>query len=64
MLTSVATTLQRLATIELGADVVEWAAARRPESWQKIANELREATGIIVTDETLRLWCLQEGDAA
>lgn len=56
-----ATPTQRLATIGLGRDVVEWATERRsadPQpSFRSIATELRELTGVDVTDETMRLWC-------
>ena len=57
---------QRLATVVLGRDVVEWAVERRSAeprpSFRTIADELREATGVHVTDETVRLWCASHAE--
>lgn len=56
------TSTQRLATLLLGQDVVEWVRERRGHryspTWQAIADELSEATGgqVSVTREALRLW--------
>lgn len=56
-----ATPTQQLVTLKLGQDVTEWAVERRQTaprpSYRAIATELRELTGIDVTDETVRLWC-------
>lgn len=58
-----ATPTQDLATLKLGRDVSEWAYEKRDggngPSFQAIADELRDLTGIKVTDETIRNWCLR-----
>ena len=62
------TPTQRLATLKLERDVVEWAVERRaadPQpSFRTIATELRQMTGVDVTDETVRLWCAKAQYAA
>lgn len=61
------TATQRLASLILGQDVLDFIAARRPPAgntaWRFIARELYDATDgqIDVTYETLRTW---HGEAA
>ncbi len=54
------TPTQRLATLLLGADVLDFIAERRSagRAWRFIARDLHDATDgqIDVTYETLRLW--------
>lgn len=60
-----ATPIQRLASMALGGDVMSWVLTRRSApgepSFQKIADELKAATGgaVSVTDQTIRLWYLK-----
>lgn len=60
------TPTKQLATLALGSDVVAWVTARRDApakpSFRTIADELRIATGgaVNVTDETIRLWYINE----
>lgn len=62
------TAAQRLATVLLGQDVVEWVKERREHpyspTWQAIADELRKATDgqVDVTRESIRMWTLAEQD--
>lgn len=62
------TPTQRLATLKLERDVVEWVAERRgaapSPSYRAIATELRLLTGVDVTDETVRLWCASYAEQA
>jgi hypothetical protein len=62
------TPTQRLATLKLERDVVEWAVERRnadPQpSYRTIATDLRTLTGVDVTDETVRLWCASYSEQA
>jgi hypothetical protein len=49
---------QQLAEIKLGSSLEEFVTSRRQRdvSWRKISLELRDATGVDVTHETLRSW--------
>lgn len=63
------TPTQALATVKLGEDVVAWAVERRNSadpgpSFRTIARELETLTGVAVTDETVRLWCLSAASPA
>lgn len=42
---------------KLGSSLEEFVQSRRPAtSWRLIAREVESATGIALTDETLRVW--------
>ena len=58
-LTSV-TPLQHLLSVKLG-DLDAYVTARRDagKSWRAIALEIRDTTGIEITNETLRSWSLE-----
>jgi len=48
---------QQLAEIKLGSSLEDFVKTRRPHtSWRRITLELRDATGVDVTHETLRSW--------
>lgn len=42
----------------LGGDLAGWVTAKREDgaSWHRIALDLYEQTGVLVTDETVRRW--------
>lgn len=46
----------------LGDDLPPWVHSRRADgkSWHRIAIELYELTGVLVTGETVRLWFRQD----
>jgi hypothetical protein len=52
--------LAQLLEYRLGENLHDWIAVRRAmtprQSWRDIAWELRETTGVDVTDNTLRNW--------
>ena len=51
------TTLFLLVEARLGESLIEWIAARRPNtSWRLIAREIWDTTGVDVTHETVRIW--------
>jgi len=54
------TTLQLSIENLLGEPLAGLVASRRAEgaSWQRIADEVRERTGVFVTDNTIRVWHL------
>jgi hypothetical protein len=60
-LTHMATITALLASERLKADVTQWIAERRDEglSWSRISIALYEATGLVVTGQSLRTWSLQ-----
>lgn len=60
------TPLMELADIKLGGELEPFVRSRRTEGrpWRLIAIDLRDATGIDITDETLRVWFPDEAAAA
>lgn len=61
--------IQRLASLKLEQDVVTWAINRRngsdpKPSFRSIARDLEDATGVSVTDETIRLWVGSRAETA
>jgi hypothetical protein len=56
---------QHLVEVLLGRSISEYAAERRPEmSWARISQDLRDDTGLFVSQESLRLWCRETEQAA
>lgn len=56
---------QQLAEIKLGGSLEDFVRSRRPgTSWRRIAIELRDATGLDIANETLRMWYPDEQAAS
>ena len=49
---------QQLVELKLGSSLEGFVRARRDDgiSWRRITLEIRDATGVDVADETLRIW--------
>lgn len=61
------TPLKLLIEDRLGEPIDEFVKARRPlrvPSWRELATEIAERTGVVVSDEALRLWANDAADAA
>lgn len=62
------TPLMELADIKLGGELEHFVRSRREATprrpWRLIAIDLRDATGIDITDETLRVWFPEEEKAS